>query len=155
MGQLRTGTDCFTYWSTGTTYESPTWTLTKLIRDESLDLSKGRADFFSRASKFKRKKGTTIEAPATILCEYRKGDAFMAALLDSFLNNTMIDMAFMFDDIAVSGSEGIRMPIEVFDFPINRGLEDGVTFEVGVELTEQLDTNDDLVDLEWYTVPEA
>jgi hypothetical protein len=62
-------------------------------------------------------------------------------------------MAFMFDDITVEGSEGIRMPIEVFDMPFTRDLEDGVTFECEVELTEFLKADDSLVDLEWFIVP--
>jgi len=154
-GKLRTGADCFTYYSVGTTYENPTWTLCPLIRNESVSPSKGRAEFSSRRSRFKRKKGTLIEVPATFTVEYAKGDAFMLALIDSALNGTVIDFAFMFDDITVAGSEGIRMPIEVFDFPFNRDLEDGVTFECEVELTEQLKVDDSLVDMEWYTVPSS
>ncbi|MDM4015955.1 hypothetical protein [Roseiconus lacunae] len=150
---LRAGVDLFSYYSTGTTYESPTWSLVDLISDESIDFSKGKAEFKTRGSKYKRKKGTTIEVPVSFSVEYRKGDAFIAKLIDSAVNGTMIDMAFMFDPIAEEGAEGIRMPIEVFDFPFNRPLEEGVVFEVGAELTEQLDENGDLVDFAWWTVP--
>ena len=107
----------------------------------------------SRRSKFKRKKGTTIEVTANFLIEYAQGDTFYAACLDSLLNNTPIDMAFMFDDITVPGSEGIRMPIEVFEMPFNRDLEEGVKIEVECDLTEFVDTNGDLVEAEFYTVP--
>lgn len=152
MSVLRTGFDCFTYYSSGTAYESPTWTLTDLVKDESLDLSKGRAEFAARYSRYKRKKGTTIEAPASMSIEYRKNNAFITAVRDSFINGTVLDMAFMFDDITEDGAEGFRMPVEVFDFPLSRNLEEGAIFEVEVELTEFLDVSGDLVDLEWMVI---
>lgn len=153
--KLRVGKDCFTYYNSAATYETPTWVEAKQVRDESIDLAKSKAEFMSRESKFKRKKGALIEAPATLTIEYRAGDAFIAKLWDSFVNNTPIDMAFMFDTLppaAGTTSEGIRMPIEVFDFPFARDLEDGCLIEVGVEMTEKLKADNSAQDLEWYEV---
>ncbi|QDV66257.1 hypothetical protein [Crateriforma conspicua] len=150
---LRHGLDCYTYYSTGADYENPVWALTDIIRDESLGLSKSRAEFMSRGSKFKRQKGALIEATGSFTVEYRKGDTFIDKLMDSFLNNTPIDMAFAFDPIAEEGTEYIRFPIEVFEFPFDRPLEDGATIEVEIGLTEFNKSDGSLVDLEWLTVP--
>lgn len=149
----RVGIDCFTYWSKDTTYEAPTWILTDLIKDESIDLTKSRAEFAARYSRFKRKKGALAEAPASLQVEYRVGDAFIDALIESFLDNVTIDMAFAFDDITVTGTEYFRMPIEVFDMPVSRNLEDGVMIDVEVELTEFVKADGSLADLEWLVIP--
>ncbi len=152
---LRVGKDCYTYYSTSSTYESPTWELAENVRDESIDLAKSKAEFRSRASKFKRKKGALIECPVSISIEYKKGDPFMAVLMDSLLNGTPIDMCFMFDPLPPANgqtSEGFRIPVEVFDFPIKRDLEDGAMIEVGLELTEKLKADDSLQEFEEYSV---
>lgn len=152
---LRVGKDCYTYYSTSDTYESPTWEEAKNVRDESIDLAKSKAEFKSRESKFKRKKGALIEAPVSISIEYRKDDPFMEVLMNSFLNNTPIDMCFMFDPLPPANGEtstGYRLPVEVFDFPIKRDLEDGAIIEVGLEMTEKLKADDSLQEFEEYSV---
>ncbi len=157
-GKLRVGKDCYTYYNTATgssKYATPTWTEAENVRDESLDLAKSKAEFSSRLSKFKRKKGALIEVPGSITIEYRKGDAFMDVLFDSFINNTPIDFAFMFDPLppaAGETAEGIRCHMEVFDFPVGRALEEGVSIEVGIEMTEGLLDNGNLADMVWYEV---
>lgn len=151
--KLRVGKDCKTYYNSAATYETPTWVEAKQVRDESLDLAKSKAEFMSRESKFKRKKGALIDCPGTMSIEYRSGDAFIEKLFDSFVNNTPIDVAFMFDPLpALSGttSEGIRLPIEVFEFPVNRDLEDGVMIEIGFDMTEKLKASGAAQDLEWF-----
>lgn len=153
--RFRVGKDCYTYYSTASTFESPVWVLAENVRDESIDLAKSKAEFKSRASKFKRKKGALIECPVNISIEYKKSDPFMAVLMDSMLNNTPIDMCFMFDPLPPGEgetSEGYRMPLEVFDFPLKRDLEDGCMIEVGLELTEKVKADDSLQEFEEYSV---
>ncbi|GIW81495.1 MAG: hypothetical protein KatS3mg105_3302 [Gemmatales bacterium] len=116
------------------TYASPTWSEITIVRDVTLNLSSGEFDASTRGTGGWRQTARTLkEASVDINILYKQGDAGYNALRDSYLNGTLIDMAIMSDNIATSGSEGLRAEMDVFEFNRGEPLEEGLTIDVTVK----------------------
>lgn len=135
----RLGKDAKAYRNTNT-YGSPTWVEIDIVKDATLSLDKGEFDGSRRGSGgWKQSAGTMKSAEIELDILHKPGDAGYEALRDSFLNNTVIDMAIMDGNILTSGSEGLRAEMEVFSLSREEKLEEGIM--VKVKLKPRISTN--------------
>lgn len=98
------------------THASPTWVELKRIRDATINPDKTKVEIASRESAWNKKKGgmKVLSAEMTYLRKKKAADSNFNTLLDSFLNGTAVELAFMDEAIATSGAEGWRGYYEVF-----------------------------------------
>jgi hypothetical protein len=118
---------------TSTAYGGASWLEAKNVRDVSIDLSKGEADMSTRASTWRETRGTLKEGPVTMTVKWDVNDALCAALLASWLNNTMLGLAFLDGAVSGAGAQGPAGNYECINFPRNEQLEEGVMIEVVVK----------------------
>lgn len=130
------GREAKTYYNTGT-HASPVWVLIDQIENLSLNLPKDKAELKDRSSIWKKKKGGHREASISLKYTHRRQttDTVFAALQDSFLADTPIEVAAMDDAIAELGASGFRGYFEVFQLDRKEDAGDTVSFDVGLELT--------------------
>lgn len=137
------------YYNSGT-YAVPVWVDTSpIIRDATLNLEKGDADTSTRGSEWRRHAGTLKDASVDAEMLNRVGHAVYAKFLDSFLNNTPIDMLVLSGDRSVSGNDGIRAFMECMQFGRGEQLEEAQ--KLTISLMPALD--DDLTPPAWVTTP--
>lgn len=143
---------CKLYYNSAT-HATPTWVEVKRAKDVSVPLSKDEADTSRRESKWKFSKGAQREGALEFGYQYKSGaDTVFDMLLDSFLNGTAVQFAVMDGDITASGNQGLRAFMEVFDFPHDEPLADGVVYNIGLKLTDHEESSA-LVEPDWYAVP--
>jgi hypothetical protein len=132
------------YLNTGT-YSSPTWTEMKRITDVSRPQSKSTGDRMYRGAKSKKKVPGIIEYGFSFKYQVKNpkyADTVLAALQDSFDNDTVLDVAFLSRPIVMptgtyeSGgkAKGVRGPLVVTKFDLNEADEEGISYDV--ELSE-------------------
>jgi hypothetical protein len=132
------GVDCKLYHNTGS-YGSPTWNEVPNCRDVTPDLTKTKADFSSRGSRFKRYRGGLIDVNIQFSMIWDATDTDMEIFRDMFLNSTEKEVAVSDGAIATAGNEYLRAICECFKFTRNEPLDDAVT--VDIELAPAPDTN--------------
>ena len=134
------GLDCKVYRSsvplTSGTYSSATWIEEPNVREVQIPLTKTRADMSTRASTWRSTRGALKEGPITITVKWNVDDSLCAKLLDSWINNTKIGLAFLDGAVSGAGAQGPAGNWECMD--LNRGepLEEGVMDECVVEPRE-------------------
>lgn len=121
----KTGHKMKLYRNTGTV-GSPVWSLVDEVGDVSIpDLSMGLAELKRRANNFTKNLATLIQS---IAVEFRLHHGLDAANFDdiraNFFNGTPEEWAIMDGDIETAGSEGLRLPVLVEQFPWDQNLED-------------------------------
>ncbi|MEL7264482.1 MAG: hypothetical protein AAFP69_06735, partial [Planctomycetota bacterium] len=126
------GKDCFLYYSTD--FDTIAWTLIAHARDVNSPLTKNKIALPDRAAKgWNPKAGGLKEIGVEFGYLYQSGsDAVFDVLMDSFLNDTVL--YFFVADGPVAdpnwSAQGFRFPGQVFDYPHDEALEDGVTYNV-------------------------
>lgn len=141
----RIGLECKLFYNTGT-YGSPTWVEAVNVRDLTMPLAKGEADTSRRGKKFRTRRGTLLDLSFDFNLIQEDGDAFRAALLDSVLNNTPIELLALDGDVDEVGSEGWRATCEIFKNDRTEALEDAVMYDYSAKPTDSDN------DPEWYEV---
>lgn len=137
MSQL--GLDCKLYRNTGT-YGTPTWDLVPIVRDLTLNLTKGEADITTRAgSGWMQRMGTLKDGSIEFGIVWESGDADFEAFRDSFMDNTLIDVAAMDGAIATAGSQGLRAEMETMSFSRSEPIAGAV--EAAVKVVPGFSTN--------------
>lgn len=135
------------------THASPSWTLIDRAQDVTVPLSKERVEQDDRSSPFKKKHGGGKEFQLNFGYTYKKGtDAVYSILLDSFLNDTAIELLELDDLVSVTGAKGWRGYMEVFGFEKGQELNNTVSIDVECELTEH-EEGGSVVEPDHYQVP--
>lgn len=130
----KVGLDCKAYRNTGS-YNAPTWSEVTIMRDLTLNLSKGEADVSSRGSRWKKMKSALKEASFEFEILGDTANAHYTALRNAYLNDTTLDLAFADGDITVGGTEYWRGDVEIFQFNRGEPLEDGAKVSVTAKPT--------------------
>jgi hypothetical protein len=118
------------------TYATPVWNEITNVKDLTLTLEKGEADTSTRAAAgWKTSRGTLKEATVEFDMVWDTLDDDFAAIRDSFLNGTLVDLAVLDGGSAVVGSQGFRSPCEVLKFTRNEQLTEAITVSVTLKPT--------------------
>lgn len=147
----RIGLDCKLYYNSGT-YASPTWVEIVNAKDVTVPLTKGEADTSRRGTEWKTRRGTLKDASIDFQLVQEDGDAAFTALLNSFLNNTPIELLALNGPVGTVGSEGLRATCEVFNFQDAQALESAVVYDVSAKPTPAKDGSGNAIDPEWFVV---
>jgi hypothetical protein len=142
------GMDCIAYYcvtnldGSVTTPENASWLEMANFKDVTLSRSRAKADITTRANRGHRaSRGTFMEENITGKIMWLPGDAAFDAIQSAFEVNTLLAMAFMDGDIDTAGSQGLVANMSVTGFTRNEPLEEGVTVDVTLEPSSQI---------EWY-----
>lgn len=148
------GLDCRLYRNTGTS-ASPVWNEIVNVSDVTIPMSKGEAETSTRASTWKTRRGTLKDASIDFTLRAVATDADYTALLNSYLNNSAIELLALDGPVATAGSQGLRAWCEVMNFQQTQALENAVGFEVSCKPTPQFDNAGALIPPTWFTVAGA
>jgi len=142
------------------TYASPAWSELTRITNVQRPQSKATSDRMFRGAKNKKKVSGYKEFGFTFTYQVKKAnlaDTLYDTLYDSFLNDTVLDAAFLNQRIAqpvgttAGNAVGVRGPVECTKFDIKEEDEDGVTIDI--ELSEvDHEESGDLVEVEAYSI---
>jgi len=137
---VRVGIDCKLYRDSAASWASPVWVEMKDVRDCTTSMEKDQADANRRGSKVKRYVGAMKDYGIEFDFLRRKDDgtseADFQALLDSFLNNTRLNVAAMDGDIETAGSEGLHVEMECFRLTRGEQMGSVVIYSVLLKPTD-------------------
>ena len=138
------GLDMFLYYNTGT-FGIPTWSLITNVRDLKHGQELSEADVSIRASggAAKRKLAEPCLIADTFEWDmvYDETDAAFVALRGFKEARTMVELAFMNQAVATSGSSGFRCQTKIFGWDMDQPMEDGVTVHVTAKPCKSAGTN--------------
>jgi hypothetical protein len=142
---MQTGRKCTLNYNTGT-FASPTWAA--LGRVSSPSRSQGRPTSRRVYREANTSKNATGVIDREITFTYVAKDAGVADsvlddILDSFINETVLDIAMLDDDAATVGAVGIRGPFVVTQADRSEGDEESVIFECTLVEVESADQESD------------
>ena len=141
------------YYNTGT-YGVPVWSPIPRISGVKRPQKRGTSEYDYRGAE--NKKTATGKKAYSVSFKYETKrlpgatDTVLAALQDSFDNETVLDMAFTDQDIATSGAYGIRGPFVVTDFDRDEAEESNTSYDVTVAEVDH-EESDVLVETAPYT----
>jgi len=135
------------------TIASPTWALVAEVGDVSIpDLSIGLAELKRRANQWTKNLASLFQ---TIALEFRLHHGLDAttftALRTAFFAQTISEWAIMDGPIATAGSEGLRCPFLIEQFPWDQPLEDVNGHDVRLASAYMVESSTE-VDPSWYVV---
>jgi hypothetical protein len=146
------GKDAKLYYNSAT-HATPTWVEITNAMDVNVPLSKGQGDISTRASGWRKKGAGLKEASIEFgYLHHRGADTVFDALLDSYVNDTPIELAAMDDDITLTGAQGLRAFMIAFDMSQGQALEEGIKYDFSFEPT-QFDESGSVVEPDWYEIP--
>lgn len=123
------GLKMIAYRNTGT-YGTPVWTAVTTVRDLNLNITKSMADGSARLSTWKGNLPTLKDASLEYEILRTRLLTDHDALRDSFLNDTVIDMALADQAIATSGTEYMRADWLMAEFSRKEPLGGPVTVAI-------------------------
>lgn len=146
------GGKCKLYYNTAT-YAAPAWVEIIECGDVSIaDLGSNLAEISTRGSKWVKNLPAQMVMAVEFTYLYKADPPVFDFLRQAFFNQTSHEFAVMDGDIATVGSEGLRLPAVIENFPINQNLEEVTMVDtVRLALAYMCD-NDTVVDPEWYVV---
>lgn len=136
------------YRNTGT-YGTPTWDEITLVKDLTLNLTKGTSDVTTRASA-----GWTEEVDGlkTASIDYNHlwdtADADFTAVRSAFTGNTSVEVLCLDGSSAVAGNQGLRATMLVANFSRNEQLPEALTVDVSLKPVKNSNSPP-----AWHTVP--
>lgn len=147
------GKDLKTYYNSAT-HALPTWVAVPRVINETVSFDKDLAEQKNRESEFKRNLGAHkgIGGSFGYHEKSNEADTVFDKIWDSYLNDTVVEFAFMDGDIATSGNKGFRVGLIVTKLERKRELSDGTEWGVEWSLTEFVESSA-LVEPDRYTVP--
>lgn len=154
----RIGLNCKLYRNTATganAYTTPTWVELTNVRDVTIPMTKAEADTSRRGSTWKTRKGTLKDASIDFQLMHDDGDTGFAALLDSYVNGTPIDMLALDGAINDGNAQGLRATVEVFNFQPGQPLEGAVMYDVSCKPCPAKTSAGVPITPVWYDVPGA
>ena len=146
------GGKCKLYYNTGT-YAIPVWVEITECGDVSIpDLGSNLAEINTRGSKWIKNLPAQMVMAVEFTYLYRADPTVFDFLRTAFFDQTTHEFAVMDGDIATVGTEGLRLPACIENFPINQNLEEVTMVDtVRLALAYMCDT-DTVVDPEWYII---
>ena len=143
---IRLGMEAKLYYNTGT-YAAPTWVELTNVKDVTLNLESGEADVTTRANSGWRATAATLkEGSIEFEMVWDTADTGFTAIQQAFFNNTTLEFAVLDDDVATSGTQGLRATMSITNFSRNEPLEEAVTVNVTAKPTYAANAP------EWMTV---
>lgn len=134
------------YRNTGT-HAAPTWVEIATVRDLSMTLDKAGADVTSRANDGWRAKLPTLkEGTIEFDMVWDTEDSGFTALFDSYMNDTLLELACMDGDIAVPAAEGLVATFGVMKCDKKENLEEAQMVSISLEIGPSSNSP------EWLTV---
>jgi hypothetical protein len=127
------GKDCKAYRNTGN-YGTPVWAEMTQVRDVKVSLTAKEWEGGTRGSGGWEQTAKTRKAGSVDFnMVYKPNDAGYEAIRDSFINNTLVDLAFASGVINTTGTEYFRAEMDVFKFERGEALDEGVMIDVTVK----------------------
>jgi len=127
------------YRNTGT-HDVPVWSELKRARDVSVPLSKGQAEVTRREYDWELFRGALKSGGIEFDYVYHSStETEFAALLDSFANDTPIQLAVVDQDIATTGAWGFKSWCEVGDLPLDAPIKEGTVLKLKAFPTDRDD----------------
>lgn len=156
----RAGIECKLYYQTtvAATFNVTAPVLITEVQDLNVTLNKTSIDISSRASLYKAKISGLIECAIGFSLQYNADpdDTIFTAMRQAFFNRSVWHWAVLDNIIATpgpSGAQGLTMPGEIMEFPIDQPLEDGMKIDVVVGLSRvKTGSPAALVDPAWLIV---
>jgi hypothetical protein len=148
----KTGGEMKMYRNTGTP-GTPTWSEVAEVGDVSIpDLARALAELKRRANDF----GKVLPAKINVVgVEFRLHHGLDAtnfdAMVTNFFDGTAEEWAVMNGDITEVGTQGLRLPAIIENFPWEQNLEDVSGHDVRLACAYMEESGSE-VDPEWYTV---
>lgn len=132
---IRLGMEAKLYRNTGD-YATPAWQEVDNVKDLTLSLEKGEADFTTRGNNgWRATVGTLKDASIEFQMVWDTEDAAFVAIQQAFFGNTSIEFAVMDGAIADPDSEGLRATFDIFNFTRNENLEEAIQVDVSMKPT--------------------
>jgi hypothetical protein len=156
----RAGIECKLYYQTtpAATFNVAAPTLITEVQDLNVTFNKTAIDIVSRASQYKAAISGAIDLAINFSYLYQgdPDDAVFTAMRQAFINRTIWHWAVMDNLIATpgpAGSQGITMPGEIMEFPIDQPLEGHQKIDVVVRLSRvKIGSPAALIDPAWLIV---
>lgn len=129
------GKDCKLYRNTGT-YATPTWNIIDSAADVTLELETAEADVTTRGNNGWRANVATLK-DASIQFEMVWDPAAddNTALVNAFLNNSVIELLVLDGPVSTNGSQGLRASCMITGFSRSEPLEEAVKTQVTAKPT--------------------
>lgn len=136
------GRDAKLYWRSTGTYASPTWSEIKRIGDVTIGGEKSTSDLAIRETPNDKVSVGGMKFPISFSYYKRLGatDTVFAALLASFMSNTVLDIAAMDQAIATVGSTGLRGPYVCTKCERGEPINDSVAYAIELQECEAVDS---------------
>ena len=149
-GGPKTGAKCKLYRNNGTV-DSPDWDEIKAVGDVGLDdLVRNTAELKRRGNDWTKKLPSLMSAFAFNFELIHGLEATMFDLLRAdFFSGAPKEYALMDGNMNLEGSQGLRAPMLVEEFPFNQALEDVAGHSMKLSLTFMMDENGDEIDPAW------
>lgn len=150
MNGPQTGASHKLYYSTGTV-AVPVWVEIAEVEDVNVDtFTRNKAELRRRAnSRNKNLPANFAPLEVSFTLIHGLGETVFDYINAAFFASTVAEYAIVDGDIATTGTEGIRAPMWVCDFPISEPLEDVTKHELKLTEGYLLDTATE-VDLSWH-----
>ena len=148
-----TGLTAKTYLNTGT-HAAPVLVEMKKVKDAKLPITKTEVELDDRESLWKKFLAGMLETglTGTYNKKRHKADALFAALMDSLLNNTPIEIFSLDDESTVSGAYGFRMYCQCFQLEKTEENGSVVSHAFTLKLTQYEEAGVEIEPSE-YTAP--
>jgi hypothetical protein len=118
------GGNCKMYYNSAT-YSSPTWVEMTEVGDVSIpDLGSNLAEINTRSSKWTRNLAGQMKLAVEFTYLYKADTTVFDFLRALFFSQGTNEFAVMDGAIATAGTEGLRFPGLIENFPINQNLEE-------------------------------
>lgn len=129
------GKDAAIYWAAaGAT--APGTEITN-VRDVTLNLSAGEADYTTRGNSGWRATAPTLrECSVDFQMVWNPTDTAFDAIKEAFLNSTLISLAVLDQPDTVTGAEGPLADFSITSFTRNEALEDVLTVDVTAKVAD-------------------
>jgi hypothetical protein len=135
MSQTFLGLNCKLYRNAGS-YGSPIWTEVTNVKDVTLNVEMGEADVTTRATNGWRAIVSTLATGSIeFAMVHDPTDGGFTAIQTAFFARTSIEFAVLDGDISLSGSQGLRATMGVFNFSRSENLEEAVMENVSLKVT--------------------
>lgn len=143
----QTGREWKLFWDSAADQDSPTWVAQTSVADVSVNITKGEADVSRRASGWELRKGALNDASLefTYVWSTKATRTFFDAMVDSLVNGTPIHMKAA-EAALTTGVFAFTGWFEVFAFPIDQPLKDGVKVAVVMKPVDYEDSAGALVE---------
>lgn len=134
-------------------FSIPTWVEITRAQDVSVTLGKNMGNITARDVDWELKGAGLKTASVEFGYLHKQGtDTVFDALLDSYISDTPVDMAFMDGAIATSANQGLRAYFIASGMDQGQELEEGLGYTFTVEPTRE-DDSGTLRNPQWYEVP--